>query len=64
MGKRKAGNASYAAKQAAKRGNTWVKGHAWPTAAGAAAVGAGLTAAGIYGAKKLKERRAEKDSED
>lgn len=64
VGKRKAGNASYAAKQAAKRGNTWVKGHAWPTAAGAAAVGAGLTAAGIYGAKKLKERRAEKDSED
>ena len=64
VGKRKAGNASYAAKQAAKKGNTWVKGHAWPTAAGAAAVGAGLTAAGIYGAKKLKERRAEKDSED
>ena len=51
-------------KSGASRSNTWVKGHAWPTAAGAAAVGAGLTAAGIYGAKKLKERRAERDSED
>lgn len=47
----------------AKRGGEWVKAHPGKTAAiaaGTAAVGA----AGIYGAKKLKERRANRGSED
>ena len=47
----------------AKRGDAWVKAHPYK-ASGAAAAAVGLTAAGIYGAKKLKERKANKGSED
>ena len=44
----------------AGKGNAWVKAHPYKAAGGAAAA-IGLTGAGIYGVKKLKNRKSNKD---